>query len=137
MVCKLDDIGGFRVGNSKFGRFIILGAIAGGLLSMLDRSTRQHVVKKSNDLAAQISHYSKNPDDLKQKIMETKDKYMSLYEQVTGDATYIKSQVDELKTLTPQVKDIVVNTKEAFVDSKEEIKDIVSESDNSPSAKKL
>lgn len=124
------------MGNSKFGRFIILGAITGAAISMLDKSTRRHVMAKSNDMISQVGHYAKNPDDLKQKLQQTKDKYVSIYEQFSGDAAYIKTQVDELKTLTPQVKELVVGTKEAFVDSKEEYKDIVSETKGNSGAKK-
>lgn len=125
------------MGNSKFGRFIILGAILGGAVSMFDKSTRQHVVKKTNDMTSQVSYYSKNPDVLKQKLQQQKDKYLSIYEQFSGDAAYIKSQVEELKTLTPQVKDLVVDTKEAFNDSKEEYKEIVNEAKEDIDSKKI
>ncbi|WP_432360865.1 YtxH domain-containing protein [Sporosarcina sp. UB5] len=124
------------MGNSKFGRFIMLGAILGGAISMFDRSTRQQVVKKSNAMISQIGHYSKNPDELKNKLQQQKEKYVSIYEQLSGDAAYIKNQVEELKTLTPQVKELVVGTKEAFVDSKEEYKEIVNDSIEMTDAKK-
>ena len=38
------------MGNSKFGKFIIFGALTGAIVSMFDRSTRKQVVKKSNNL---------------------------------------------------------------------------------------
>lgn len=125
------------MGNSKFGRFIMLGAILGGAVSMFDRSTRQQVMKKSNAMISQAGYYSKNPDVLKNKLQQQKDKYLSMYEQFSGDAAYIKNQVEELKTLTPQVKELVVGTKEAFVDSKEEYKEIVNESKEGMGAKKI
>ena len=125
------------MGNSKFGRFIMLGAILGGAVSMFDRSTRQQVMRKSNAMISQVGYYSKNPDVLKQKMQQQKDKYLSIYEQISGDAAYIKNQVEELKTLTPQVKELVVGTKEAFVDSKEEYKEIVNESKEGIEAKKI
>ncbi|MGG0670647.1 hypothetical protein [Sporosarcina koreensis] len=124
------------MGNSKFGRFIMLGAILGGAVSMFDRSTRQQVMKKSNAMISQVGYYSKNPDVLKHKLQQQKDKYLSIYEQFSGDAAYIKNQVDELKTLTPQVKELVVGTKDAFVDSKEEYKEIVNEAKESMDVKK-
>ena len=98
----------------------MLGAILGGAVSMFDRSTRQQVMRKSNAMISQVGYYSKNPDVLKHKLQQQKDKYLSIYEQFSGDAAYIKNQVEELKTLTPQVKELVVGTKDAFVDSKEE-----------------
>jgi adenylosuccinate synthase len=74
-----------------------------------------------------MKYYSKNPDVLKWKLEEKKEKYQSVFKQLSGDASYIKEQVEELKTLSPQVKDLVMDTKDAFVESKEEYKAIVSE----------
>ena len=78
---------------------------------MFDRSTRQQVMRKSNAMISQVGYYSKNPDVLKDKLEQQKDKYLSIYEQFSGDAAYIKNQVEELKTLTPQVKELVVGAK--------------------------
>ncbi|WP_318616483.1 YtxH domain-containing protein [Sporosarcina sp. YIM B06819] len=113
--------------NSKFGKFIILGALVGAVASMFDRSTREQVTIKSKGLVSEIAFYSKNPDILKFKVQEKTDKYQSLYEQLAGDAAYIKAQVEELKTLTPQVKELVMDTKETFIESKDEYKAIVNE----------
>jgi hypothetical protein len=113
--------------NSKFGKFIVFGALTGAIVSMFDRSTREQVVKKSNNFITEMKFYSKNPDVLKWKLVEKKEKYQSVFELLSGDASYIKEQVEELKTLTPQVKDLVMDTKDAFVESKDELKSIVSE----------
>jgi len=115
------------MGNSKFRKFIVFGALAGAVISMFDKSTRNQVVRKSNNLVTQMKFYSKNTDVLKLKLKEQQEKYQSVFEQLSGDATYIKEQVEELKTLTPQVKDLVMDTKDAFVESKEEIKSLVGE----------
>ncbi|MDN4608376.1 YtxH domain-containing protein [Sporosarcina highlanderae] len=125
------------MGNSKFGRFILVGAVLGGIISLCDRSTRRHVKGKTGNMVYQAKYYSKNPDVLKEKLQQQKDKYMSIYEQLSGDAAYIKTQVQELKALTPQVKELVVDTKEAFVESKEEYKEIVNEQKVGAEAKKI
>lgn len=124
--------------TGKFGKFIIFGALAGAAISLLDRSTREQVTKKSKNLMSEISFYTKNPDDLKQMVMEKKDKFQMVYNQLSGDANYLKAQVEELKTLTPQVKELVVDTKEAFIESKDEYKSIVKDEDEQtiPSVKK-
>lgn len=115
------------MGNSKFGTFIIAGALTGAVVSMFDRSTRKDIVKKSTKCITEMKYYAKNPDVLKWKLEEKKGKYLSVFEQLSDDATYIKAQVQELKTLTPQVKGLVMDTKDAFVESKDEYKSIVSE----------
>ncbi|AMQ05118.1 MULTISPECIES: hypothetical protein [Sporosarcina] len=115
------------MGNSKFGTFIIVGALTGAVVSMFDRSTRKHIVKKSNNCISEMKYYAKNTDVLRWKLEEKKDKYKSVFEQLSDDASYIKAQVEELKALTPQVKGLVMDTKDAFVESKDEYKSIVSE----------
>lgn len=115
------------MGSSKLGKFIIFGALTGAVISMFDRSTRDHMAKKSKAAASEIRFYSKNPDVLKWKMQEKKEKLETVYEQLSGDVLYIKEQVEELKTLTPQVKELMINTKDAFVESKDEYKSMVSE----------
>lgn len=113
--------------KSKFGQFMIAGALIGAAVSLFDRTTREQVTKKSKNLVAEIGFYSKNPDVFKLKIQEKTEKVRTLYEQLAGDASYIKAQVEELKTLTPQVKELVMDTKDTFVESKDEYKAIVSD----------
>lgn len=113
--------------KNKFGSYILIGAILGGAVSLFDRSTREQVMNKSKNIVSGVTFYSKNPDVLKSKIQEKTEKYQSIYEQFTDDATYIKDKVEELKQLTPQVKELVVDTKDAFVESKDEYKSIVQE----------
>lgn len=113
--------------TNKFGMYILIGAFIGGAVSLCDRSTREQVMKKSNNIVSGIAYYSKNPDRLKSKIQEKTEKYQSIYEQFSEDASYIKEKVDELKQLTPQVKELVVDTKDTFTESKDEYKSIVNE----------
>ena len=113
--------------KNKFGTYILIGALLGGAVSLFDRSTRMQVTNKSRNMISGVTFYTKNPDVLKSKIQEKTEKYQSIYEQFSDDATYIKEKVDELKQLTPQVKELVVDTKDAFVDSKDEYKSIVKE----------
>lgn len=127
---------GFVVGNSKFGKFVLIGALTGAAVSLLDKSTRRQVMNTSNQMVNQVKFYASNPDVLKEKFQQSKEKYLSLYDQFSGDAAYIKTQVDELKTLTPQVKELVVGTKEAFVDSKEEYKELMTETKETGDVKK-
>ena len=120
-------IGGINMSGSKFGKFIIVGALVGAITSMIDRNTREQMTKRSKKIASDMNFYTKNPDVFKLKLQEKSEKYQTLYEQLAGDASYIKSRVEELKVLTPQVKELVNDTKVAFVESKDEYKAIVSE----------
>ena len=123
---NLVEIGGISM-SSKFGKFIILGALVGAGASMFDRTTREQVTKKSKGFASEIRLYSKNPDIFKYKLQEKNEKCQTLYNQLAGDVSYIKARVEELKLLTPQVKELVIDTKETFIESKDEYKAIVNE----------
>lgn len=116
------------MGNSKLGRFILFGALLGAAAAMIDRSTRNTVVDNSKKASNAISYYAKNQNELKQKLVDQKDKFQAAYEQLSGDVSYIKEQVEELKALTPQVKELVTDTKDTFADSKEEYQTIIKES---------
>lgn len=114
--------------RNKFGKYILIGALAGAVISLFDRYTRRQILDKSTGLVSDIRFYSTNSDLLRSKMQEKTEKYQSIYEQFTNDATYIKEKVEELKQLTPQVKEMVVDTKDTFTDSKDEYKAIVNES---------
>lgn len=114
--------------KSKFGTFVFLGAVLGGVASMLDKSTRENVIEKSTCAISTVQYYGKNTDELKSKIQEKKEKYETMFEKFMDDASYIKEKVDEIKQLTPQLQELVTDTKEAFVESKDEYKSIVAES---------
>lgn len=116
------------MGINKFGKYILMGALAGAIVSLCDKSTREQVFKKSKGIVSDIRFYAKNPDVVKSKVEEKSEKYKSIYEQISNDATYLKEKVQELKQLSPQVVELVVDTKDAFTDSKDEYKSIVNES---------
>ena len=111
--------------ESKLGKFIVMGALAGALISLCDRATREHVTYKSKSFMYDVRYYSKNPDVVKSKLQVQAEKYQSIYEQIANDATYFKSKIDELKELSPQVKELVVDTKDAFTEAKDDYKSIV------------
>ena len=113
--------------KSKFGSYMILGALVGGAVSLLDRETREVAMKRSNRLFSGVRYYTENPTLLKSKVQNKAEHYQLMFEQISDDASYIKEKVDELKQLTPQVKEIVTETKETFTDSKDEYKQMVNE----------
>ncbi|HEY4566551.1 YtxH domain-containing protein [Planococcaceae bacterium Storch 2/2-2] len=96
--------------KSKFGKFVALGALVGGVISLFDRGTRA-VMKER---AERVGYYAKNPGELKETVEAEVNKWTNLYETVTEQVSYYTSQVDELKDLTPAVKELVNETKEAF-----------------------
>lgn len=113
--------------KSKFGTYVILGALIGGAASLLDTTTREQIIGRSKKAVHMVQYYTKNKDVLKSKIEEQKEKYETIFERVSEDAAYIKEKVDDIRQLTPQIKELATDTKEAFVESKDEYKAIVAE----------
>lgn len=111
--------------KNKLGKYMIIGACLGGLMSLSDRHTRDAITRKSKRIISDFTFYSENPTVLKLKLEEKKEKYQSIYEQFSDDAYYIKEKVEELKQLTPQLQELVMDTKDAFTESKDEYKSIV------------
>lgn len=97
---------------------------------MLDKTTRECVIGKSKRTFSTLQYYGKNTDELKLKFQMEKEKYESMFQKFSEDATYIKEKVDEIKDLTPQVKELVTDAKEAFVESKDDYQSIVAENDD-------
>ncbi len=115
--------------NNKFVKGMVMGALAGAGLSLLDKSTRKDVSYKVHSLSSDMKYYSKHRRELKMMLQEKVDMLQSVYAQFSQDAQYITNKVNEFKNISPQVKSLVTDTKEALSHSKEEYKSIVKEED--------
>lgn len=105
--------------KNLFWKGMLLGALAGGALSLFDKQTRlamKEGVQKTSDKLAFIVH---NPKEISEKMKDTAAKLKVTVEQVSEDISYISGKVEELRELTPQVNDILKETKEAFSMSEE------------------
>ncbi|UAC48777.1 DUF1216 domain-containing protein [Bacillus aquiflavi] len=104
--------------SSKFMKGIMLGAIVGGMLSLLDKNTRQCVFQNCRERKDKIVHLMKNPNIVVEQVKETTGKMKTTFEQVNEDVTFITEKVKEV---TPQVVEIVQETKETFSSEKSKI----------------
>jgi gas vesicle protein len=105
--------------KNYFWKGMLLGAVAGGALSLLDKGTRQEMKGKVQNLSGKVSYTIRHPKEISNKISGTVGKIKSTYEQVSEDIAYIMEKVDELRELTPQVTEIVKETKDTFSKSEE------------------
>ncbi|MGR3762779.1 YtxH domain-containing protein [Rossellomorea sp. NS-SX7] len=115
------------MGNSKFFKGVILGAVAGGLLSLLDKTTRQEVGTTLKNSGTTITRYSKNPQMLADTSKDVYEKLRTTADQVSKDIQFISEKVNEIKGMTPQVKEMIEETKETFEDSSEAYKETFSD----------
>ena len=98
----------------NFWKGIVIGAIAGGAISLLDRPTRKAVSKNIQKTSSQVGYLVKNPSIIGDKVKETANQMRETIEQVSEDVLFIKEKVEELSEVTPQVMDMVKETKDAF-----------------------
>lgn len=105
--------------KNKFGTYLVIGAVAGAIISLFDRYTREQVVETSKKMVDEVSFYAKNPSELQETVMNQVEKYKTVYEQLSEDASFLKDRVGELKDLSPEVKELVTETKESIGHLKE------------------
>lgn len=97
--------------ESKLLKGIIIGAVSGALISLLDRKTREHTIKCLGKAKDTIVYYVKNRDELEQLISEQVENVQQLYEKTTENVSVIVDKIDEIKELPETVQTIVENTK--------------------------
>lgn len=100
--------------NSKFLKGVLWGAVAGGALSLLDRTTRQIVLKKCQRTAGKVTYYVKHPVEAVENVKESTQRLRTTIEEVGSDVTFLSEKINELREITPQVTDIVKETKEVL-----------------------
>ncbi|QWC23349.1 YtxH domain-containing protein [Bacillus haikouensis] len=115
------------MGNSKFFKGVMLGAAAGGLLSLLDKTTRREMGTTLKNSGSAITRYSKNPKMLADTSKDIYEKMRTTADQVSRDIQFISEKVNEIKEMTPQVKEMIEETKETFEDSTEAYKETFSD----------
>jgi gas vesicle protein len=108
--------------KNQFWKGMLLGALAGGAISLFDKQTRQIMKENVQKTSSKVTYILRHPG-------ETAGKIRSTFEQVSEDISYLVDKVEELRELTPQVKDIVKETKDSFSKSDEEelLKEVIVE----------
>lgn len=102
--------------KNQFWKGMLLGAIAGGAVSLLDRETR----KAMKENVHKVSYLMRHPGEITEKVKGTAEKLRTTMEQVSEDISFIVDKVDELRELTPQVTDMLKETKDTFTKSDED-----------------
>jgi len=101
--------------KNQFWKGVVLGAFAGGAVTLLDQHTRQ-VMKENVKKAA---HFVRHPGEMADKVKDTAEKLRITVEQVSEDISFIVDKVDELRELTPKGIDRIKETKDTFTKNDE------------------
>ncbi|WP_409304362.1 YtxH domain-containing protein [Peribacillus sp. SCS-155] len=101
--------------TSRFMRALMLGALAGAAISLLDRTTRRSVMDNSmrymNDMRSIVAH----PDSALNQLKDMSSRLRTTIEQISQDVAFISAKMEEMKEIPPQVAHMVKETKDAFV----------------------
>lgn len=104
--------------KSKFWNYVIIGAFAGGVVSLLDRETRQIVGGKCNKATKNISYALTHPKEVVTNIKEKTNDFRIAANQLNEDISYIIDKIEEVRDLTPEVTGLILETKDAFIKDK-------------------
>jgi gas vesicle protein len=100
--------------RKRFWMGMVIGAIAGGAASLLDKSTRQTVKEDFSKVSSGVAYVVKHPNEFMDDIKETANKVRATVEQVTEDVAFITEKVEEIRDVPPQVTELVKGTKETL-----------------------
>ncbi|MDQ0216890.1 gas vesicle protein [Oikeobacillus pervagus] len=99
------------MGKNKFFIGVLIGAVAGGAISLIDRQTRKEMKNLSNHMI----QLAKEPKALASSTTEIVEKAKLTMQQVNEDMQFICEKVEDLQQLSPQVKELVEETKTVFL----------------------
>ena len=100
--------------KSKFIPAVLLGALAGAAISMLDKSTREHTIETSKKIKDTVTYYAQNRDEFV-RLVETKvDQAQSVYASTQENITSFMTKVEDAKSLPETIMSLVTETKDAF-----------------------
>ena len=100
--------------KSKLVPAVLLGALVGAAISMLDKSTREHTIETSKKIKDTVTYYAQNRDEFVQ-LVETKvDQAQSVYASTQENITSLMTKVEDAKSLPETIMSLVTETKDAF-----------------------
>lgn len=102
---------------NNFWKGVLIGAVAGGALSMLDKQTRNAVMTNYQKASKNVTYLVKNPSVIVDKVKTTSEQMRQTFEQVSEDIFFIKDRVEELSQVTPNFVDRVEEKRDAFSDN--------------------
>ncbi len=121
--------------KNKLPAGIMIGAIAGGILSMLDPATRKRTAQSLANTKQTISHYSRNPQELADRASQKADHWREVAEKIQEDIAFLAEKYEEVKALAPELKETVQETKEAFTEEPSPIESTVAPTGGLPEKK--
>jgi hypothetical protein len=100
--------------KSKFVSFIAIGAVAGAIISLMDKNTREQTVNTVKTAKDKVTYYSQNPGEIENFITSKVEQVQSLYSDNEQLINSLFSGAKDTKALPQTLLSMVNETKEAF-----------------------
>ncbi|MDI7742627.1 YtxH domain-containing protein [Lysinibacillus fusiformis] len=97
--------------ESKLLKSVVSFVIAGAVISMFDRKTREHTIETTKKVKDRVVYYAKNRDELKQAIEQKVEAAQKIYVNASENINTIVSKIEEVKEIPENVQNIVKETK--------------------------
>jgi uncharacterized coiled-coil DUF342 family protein len=96
---------------------ILIGAGIGAALSLIDKGTRESVLKGGKDLR----YYASNPEEIKNKI-QVQSNEPSKLDQIKDEILFWKETIEEIRKNNPELEESIVNAKNTLMEMREQKK---------------
>lgn len=93
---------------------MLIGALIGGAISLLDKNTRTTVIHNGKCVGGKLKYVVQNPQEVADAVRMRIDTVKTTMDDVSRDIDYLRLKVNQLKETTPQVLEIVNETKEVI-----------------------
>ncbi len=99
---------------NKFVKGMLIGALVGGALTLLDKETREDVLKKGKNLWENLGETVKNPKEtvgkIKGKVEQIKENYVELRDELK----VLAEKANEFMEAGEEAAKLLLETKEVF-----------------------
>lgn len=110
--------------KNKLRTGMLIGAVVGGLVALLDKNTRQMTANNCRSCFNKVKNFVSEPTIVLDKVKAKTSQARDTVSQITDDIVFITEKAQELQDITPQVANFVKETKDVFVDRNEEKADL-------------
>lgn len=107
--------------SNRFWKGMVIGAVAGGALSLLDKDTRTAMKGNWQKVSHGAAALVKNPSQIVNQVKQSAQNFKTSVEQVGEDLSFIAEKVEELRETTPQVTQLLKETKETFTKKEQKV----------------
>jgi gas vesicle protein len=99
---------------------MLVGALVGAAVSLLDNRTRQDVVQSGKNVSSKIKGYIEQPTTFTNDVKQKMDNVIDTVQEVSEDISFINEKVKELKETTPQVVTMLQETRDRFIPKRQQ-----------------